>query len=126
MSTPTLKVMLAKYAMEDVPSVDFSLESPLKRPAKIPVEILFPGCIAFIAFYKRLTGVQEPNLDDLSQNLAIGFIQLLKAEVDAREFQSMCWDLRDWLKWLYEHSYTWTDLGADLEPYLVTSTSSAA
>jgi hypothetical protein len=98
----------------------------LGSPTNPSLDQLFPGCIAFIAFYKRLTGDIEPDLDDLTQNIAIGFIRLLKEEVPYEQYIAMSWDLREWLGWLYENAYTWIDLGVALEAYMIDSSRTAA
>ncbi len=123
--TPTLLEMLQKYAVA-VAVPQGPEEHPFDYSMNLPISKSFPGCIAFIAFYRQLAGGIEPNLDDLSENLTLGFVRLLKGEVGDREFQEMCWDLREWLGWLHQGSYTWIDLGEVIERHLAGSGRSAA
>jgi len=126
MSTPTLKSMLERYATEAIALDGPSAERPFDYSMNLPVEQCFPGCIAFIGFLKQLTGEIDPDLDDLSQNIVIGFLRLLKSEVPSEQYMTMCWDLREWLGWLHENSYTWIDLGLALETHFTECRRSAA
>ena len=116
MSVPTLEVMLQAYAS----SVRLS-SLTVGRAGSVAtcdsrIETEHPGSYALICFYQTLLGDTPADLDDLSTNIIFsGFLRLLKEQVPREQYISLALDLRDFLEWLHENSYTWIDLGSEIE-----------
>jgi hypothetical protein len=116
MSVPTLKVMLETYAASVRASSLTVSRAGLVSMCDSRTETEHPGSHALICFYQTLLGDTPADLDDLSTNIIVsGFLRLLKAQVPRNDYLALAWDLREFLGYLYENSYCWIDLGAEIE-----------